>query len=186
MLGIGLRPAFAAMDRRATVPTIVNLVPSPVDASTWSYLVASYTGPLGLSAVNGYPGYAIASGGAYWHRASYLTLSAEAGDSYAITLLLRAGTSGAVRLWVRDLTANVDHDLSGVLETLSGTSGGLSITSNTLMGDGLTRRIVARHDAIAAGTLEFAVGPFSNVVGADVIVIGAQVEEGTEAHPFVG
>lgn len=185
MLSIGLTPFFAARQtRQLSVPTVTNLVPSPVDASQWSYLVATYRGPLGLDAVNGYPGHAIESAGAYFHRASYLQTDALLGDAFALTLLVRAGSSGRVRLWVRNLTSGVDRNISGSVDTFAGISGALEVQSNTLLADGLTRAVVATYTAESDGTLDFAIGPHSNVLGEDVVVIGAQVENGLVAHEF--
>ncbi len=178
--------ATSRLSSAAGLPLAVNLVPHPWDVSQWSKLFAVVSGPLGLNAVQGYPGYAIASDGAYFHRAIYLQHSGTTGNTYTVTLLVRAGTSGNMRMWVRNLDTNSESNFSGPLASLSGTDGGLTIVENTVLADGLTHRILANYTQTADGTLEFAIGPFSSTVGEDVIIVGAQVEEGLVAHPFNG
>lgn len=185
MLGFALTPAFVARQpREGGGGGAVNLVAHPTDASQWSYLVATYSGPLGLNAVNGYPGYALRSGGAYFHRAIFHEQAGQSGDEYAITYLVRPGSSGKMRIWAWMPDVGSENNRQRPVASLSGTSGPLSVIENSLMADGVTRKIVATYAQPADGAVKFAIGPASNVVGDDLVVIGVQVESGLVANEF--
>jgi len=135
-----------------------------------------------------FPGCTVTSGGADWHRiennASAFVTSAR---DYAVTVWVKSGTSGKVRIVLRN-TGNANETIvSGTFGSISQTSsayGGTSRIREYNLGNGIYR-IQFRWDCNAAATLNLGIGPESTTNGQTVIALGAQVEEGAFPTSYV-
>lgn len=132
-----------------------------------------------IDGVTFYPA-SIGSNGLTWHR---LTVPSNtgmvAGTSVIFTFLFAFGTSGNVRLSVRNTTAATDSIIIGSnisdLRIWQVTAGPMQILSVTAKGGGVVQ-LVALMTFDAAGSWTASIGPNTTVVGATAIAYGIQAE----------
>lgn len=135
-----------------------------------------------------FPGCTVTSGGQIWHRiennASAFTTSIR---DYAVTVWVKSGTSGKVRIVLRNTGNGNETIVSGTFGSVSQTSsayGGTSRIREYNLGNGIYR-IQFKWDCNAAATLNLGIGPESTTNGQTVIALGAQVEEGAFPTSYV-
>lgn len=162
-----------------------NLIPYSEDVTQWVNVGTTVTGPLNLNALGWFTGYEIASNGADWHSQIIVSLPAAEDEVFSAKLLLRKGTSQAVRFTVRysDMITT-SQSLYGSLGSLPESSGSITLVSEMLREDGLTYEIVLRITSPRATTLLLRVGPDSDVVGENIVMLAAQVERGEKATTY--
>ena len=69
---------------------------------------------------------------------------------------------------------------------VSGTSAGsISILSDILLGDGLTRRLRLGFTPAITSTHSLGIGPFTTVSGETIVVLGVQIETGSFATSYI-
>lgn len=168
-----------------------NLVPYSVP--TAANLVTAGTGTtvtnLALNALGLFPGVSVAGAGANWHRARNYNVSFTAGATYTVTVYLRAGTSGAamISLQIGAAETTVAGTFGSMAAgTANGGIGTVSGITETVMADGVTRRVrfqFACNTTSASGYI--GVGPYSAVAGQTVTYLGAQIETGSTATSFI-
>ena len=72
------------------------------------------------------------------------------------------------------------------LLAVNGTAAGaISLISNTLMPDGITRCVVIGFTPTASESHSFGIGPFSTTNGVNIVVLANQVEAGTDATSYI-
>lgn len=168
-------------------PASTNLLAHSAGGSAgWSVSGATLA-PLALDALGLFPGLSIASTGANWHRAMQ-NVAVTAGQSYAVTVWVRAGSSGKA-------TVLLKHNLAGTQSVIEGSLGALAVVSQAagalaglgqqLLADGLTWRITLRFSSNATGALSLGIGPFATVAGQTLVLLAAQVEPGEAAGSYI-
>lgn len=161
-----------------------NLALHATDATQYPTLLAQVSPALGINALGRFPGHAIVSDGARFHRVSCALINADQGERLCVTLFARSGTSGQLRLFMRDMATGAIQSLSGPIDALPANVQGIECLSNDVQGDGVTRRIVFRLTSPDTTEIDIALGPFSNVAGEDVTFLGVQVERGDAPTSF--
>ena len=165
--------------------TRVNARPKAASAP-WVIEGATAT-DLTLGALGQFPGIRAASGGQVWHRVGPPRPTLLGGQSYSVTFLYRPGTSGRVRGAVFSSSPSINCGFFGVPGNLSTFQAGgtLSVQSESLMADAVTRRLVLSVTVAANATVSCAIGPDSVTAGQDIIVLACQVETGAVAGSLI-
>lgn len=139
--------------------------------------------PLSLNYLGLYDGVLVASSGAVWHRITTALTNRPiltAGESYTVTGLFKIGTSGEVRLQVRQPVGVVETVCSGDASTFSKVlENAGSISSFGI--DDLTGGYYKAWFSFTAGAddiYEVGLGPNSTVVGEDITALALQTEKG--------
>jgi hypothetical protein len=168
-----------------------NLVSNPkVQASGWSALGGGTETDLSLNALGYFDGMSYSSNGATWHRVYAPFITYTASTEYAITLYVRAGTSGNIRITHRDETGS-GHEtfLYGALDSeltkSAENAGTIGPVTKTLLPDGSTYLIQYIYTPDFSGNGSIGIGPESTTVGETVILLGVQIEEGSFPTSFI-
>lgn len=144
---------------------------------------------LGLNALGVFTGYSHASAGATWQSIRSSSISVTSGTQYAFTFYYRAGTSGRCRIVFRNNTGSTESFCNGPVGALSVVdtfAGVMTITSQTLMPDGLSYRITGTITPNATSAdYWLRIGPDTATVGQTIIALGAQLEPGPIATSFI-
>lgn len=175
-----LRHRIAATGR---VGPVRNLLAASEDISGWSGS-ATMSGPLGLNALGRFTGHALLSNGQDWHRNEMLALTLAQGDMLCTTLWLRPGSANALLFRIRESATLKSHSYSGALDALPLTAGIHQLIADTVLEDGVSRRITLRSTASFDGAATVEIGPYSRVAQQELIVLAAQVERGTHATAY--
>jgi len=131
----------------------------------------------------------VSSNGENWHRLILggANFAATTGVPYGFVAFYQAGTSGRVRVVLRDETGAVDSSCSGPVGAVSvegDWAGVISHLSEVLIADGvyMLRGIITPN---ATSGYSIAVGPDSTVIGEDVVVIAGWVEDTFPSSPIL-
>lgn len=157
-----------------------NLVAYSEDVSTWTGS-AGTSPPLGLNALGRFSGYALISNGESWHRKEFHEFAVVQAEPVCTTIWLRQGSSQSILFRVRDLDAQRSYTYSAALDALPDTMGGHTLFSDTLLADGISRKLTFTTLMDFSGLARMEIGPFSDVAQDDIIILAAQVERGD--HP---
>ena len=158
-----------------------NLLPySAVAAENWP-IVGAANSDLSLNALGIFPGMLVASNGQTWHRATAgNVIPLTNGVTVFFTVYCRPGTSGMFRVEIRNVSAGTGSTISdfigGSSPTKTETAGSISIDSDVLLDDGISRKMVVRFTPNFTGNCQSGAGPASAVAGEDIILLGAQIE----------
>ena len=129
------------------------------------------------NALGAFPGLKIAGTGGTGNLGSTGNEVVVSGSTYTTKVFIKAGTSGKVRLNLRDISGAVDSFIGGTVGALSVQSqlaGVLTLIEEIEVPDGVW--IYARFVPNFSGNLKLGVGPFSSVSGEDVIWYFRQFE----------
>ncbi|RMD92872.1 MAG: hypothetical protein D6811_06090, partial [Alphaproteobacteria bacterium] len=169
-------------------PAAQNLVHEAVAGTGgWSALNATLT-DLALGAMGLFPGLQVASGGANWHRAQVVTGAWNAGAPLRLSVWYVAGSSGEIMVNIRNVTAGVESvatGAAGAVAPLSAGAGPITDVANLTLAGGVQKVEMTFTPDAAAAEGRLGVGPNSTVVGEDVVVLGAQIEEGSAATSLI-
>lgn len=133
---------------------------------------------LTLNALGQFPGLQIASGGSvsdYAANGSGKGVSVVAGETRLIEAYYRTGTSGSARFVTYNSTTAQSTVLQGVpgsLVSQTPNAGVVTIVSDDLLRDGVTRRLRMKWVPAASGTAVLRVGPNSTTPGNNIILLG--------------
>lgn len=178
-----LTPPLAASLSSAT--SIYNLLPYSEDVSQWQNEGTMVSGPLNLNANGQFTGYAVSGTGSEWHRTSAVAIPVIEDEVLSARLYLRPGTSNSVRIMARyQDTITSSHNLTGALDSLPTTGGNITLMSNTLLADGISREITLSLVSPRDTTLFLNIGANSAISGETVIILAAQLERGATASPY--
>ncbi|WP_152544651.1 phage head spike fiber domain-containing protein [Actibacterium mucosum] len=168
-------------------PSATNLVPhARPTASTWASVSATAT-DRGTTNFGIFTGVTVASQGQIWNRVA-TDLTVTNGQNYAVATYLVGGTSGRLRIRLRDTAGGTETRVNGSFGALSGaatTAGAITGLTEMLLADGATRRVSFVFTPNFSGTLNFGVGPDSATVGETVEFLAAQFEEGMSQTSFI-
>ncbi|WP_460273030.1 phage head spike fiber domain-containing protein [Celeribacter sp. ULVN23_4] len=152
-------------------------------ANGWSEGGTSSTS-LALAALGQFDGVSVATEGAGWARLLHSAQPAvTSGTLYSFTLLYRSGTSGRIRGIFRSSAGDETRfagEIGDSIGVSSSAAGGMTIDDDTLLFDGVTRKLSLSFTPSFTGTLSIGIGPDSATVGETIILLGAQLEEGAE------
>lgn len=158
------------------------------DAFNWGF-VGSVGETLNENALGEFKGARVASNGATWHRAApSSSILVTSGTKYAITMWYRAGTSGRIRVDLRNSGAAQSGYLYGDVDnpqTIVNTTGDYEDVSTTLLPDGVTYELKFIFTPNFSGSLQPSFGPYTATVGEDIIALGMQVEEGSSHTSYI-
>lgn len=137
----------------------------------------------------------IASAGAAFNRRTTTLAGAplvEAGETFAVTAYFAFGSSGAGRLHITNQAASGVKD--GTVQFSAGSAtptvtnqgaGQISVREYRDFGDGVRKLVLTVTFAEnGTGTPTFGLGPNSATTGADITLLGMQVQTGAVATPF--
>lgn len=129
------------------------------------------------------------------------TLTAAANNSYiqqavtftgdgskAISLFIKAGTSTATEVQIRDTTANASRGLAAITWTAgvpSATVTGGSLLGLTNIGSGWYRLQVEAGSVVAANTNNFRIAPDTSGGNGNILIWGAQAENGAFPTSYI-
>lgn len=166
-----------------------NLLPwSAASATNWG-AVSSIATDLSLNALGVFNGVQVASTGSGWNRLEEgVSGTATSGETLAITVWYRGGTSGNCRITLRNSTVAAESTLQGPVGALivaSANAGAVTILSQTSLPDGthevqLTITLTANFSFFSVG-----IGPNSTTAGEDIIALGAQVERSETPSQYI-
>ena len=144
---------------------------------------------LGLNAMGQFPGVQVSGTGAAWNRLLHSNQpSCTAGVPMAMSIWLRAGTSGRTRIILRDMVGNAESHIAGTIGTMTSetiSAGSVTNLAQVLQQDGSTIKLTFTFTPNYTGSVSLGVGPDSTTSGATVIVLGAQVETGASPSSFI-
>ncbi len=128
----------------------------------------------------------IASNGQNWHRAYTGAENLTSGSIYSATAYILAGTSGRVRITIRDEDAATETFLFGTIGALSSSSA-LSGTITNLTEDdfGDYIKITFNFTPNSNNSYTFAIGPDTATTGETVFALGLQFELGANPSSFI-
>ncbi|MGO4914522.1 phage head spike fiber domain-containing protein [Pseudogemmobacter sp. W21_MBD1_M6] len=154
----------------------------------WTASGAAATG-LALAAMGVFPGVSVVGNGAAWNRLLHSNKPpCSSGSPLAITVWLRAGSSGRARIILRDNVGSTETHIAGAVSGMTAeasAAGGVSNLSRVLQPDGVTTRLAFVFTPSFSGTLSLGIGPDSVVLGETLVVLGAQIEVGTKATRLI-
>lgn len=133
---------------------------------------------LTLNALGQFPGLQIASGGSvsdYAANASGKSVPVVAGETRLIEVYYRTGTSGSARFVTYNSTtaqSTVIQGTPGSMVVQTSTAGVVTIVSDDVLRDGLTRRLRLKWVPAASGALFLRVGPNSTTPGNNIVLLG--------------
>jgi hypothetical protein len=142
---------------------------------------------LALNALALFPGVAVTSNGAIWHRLTHTDEPAVTnGVSYHLRVFFKFGTSGKILVTLRNNAASIENrfmvSASGDISLVSGAFSNITLTA--LGVDGV-HRLDANFVPGYSGNVNVGLGPGSATSGQSVIVLGAQFETGTMGSSFI-
>ncbi len=160
-----------------------NLVDHSEDASTWATTTLDVE-RLDLGALGRFPGFALRSLVNTSDRARFGDFDAIQGEAVWLSLWIRAGSSNAIRLLMRDYVGAVSYVYTGALDALPAGGSWIELVSRDVLADGVSQRLVFRLLPGFDGEARMSIGPASPTPGEDIIVLAAQVERGTAATAY--
>ena len=174
-VGLLIEPA-ATEQNKTTNATIANT--SVVGTPTRTDLT--------LNALGQFPGLGVASSGSLTDvvRLPNTTnaVAVTNGQPRVIEVYYQAGSSGSLRLVVANTTAGTTSIVAGAIGSAAvtaTTAGSLTIVSDTVLKDTLTRRLRLKFTPNADGALTFNLGPNSATVGQDIVYLAAFTQLGS-------
>lgn len=166
-----IEPSATELAEYTTTPANWDVVNATVTAT-------GDTGVLGLFAPA-----RVASNGQSWHRARVLWQGDGAvGDTFVGEIVYAAGTSGRVRISIRNQTTSGESRVVGSIGSITVTqqfAGPLSVDETELVA-GIHRASFTVTLSAAAAAVTFEVGPDTATAGEDVVVYGGSVKQ--QAH----
>jgi hypothetical protein len=169
-------------------PSITELVTvSAVTGAEWQVLNAASVSYLTLGALGVFPGALVTSGGAtadVLGRMAANDIALTSGLPYAWSIYYRAGTSGRLRVQLADVAGGTQVTATGLVGALAvsvGTAGALTIDSDELLADGLTRRLRMTFTPSASASFRMRAGPDSATAGQNVTLLAAFLRQ-SSAH----
>lgn len=130
-------------------------------------------------ALDYFPGVSVASGGGIANRLlDSQTINLTSGTEYQVKVFCKEGTSGAIRIQLRNDSGATNSILAGDFGSVVSTStaaGTFSNITETAL-SGLTL-IQFNFTPNASYELQFGIGPSSNVTGETVVAYGVHMEE---------
>lgn len=168
-------------------PARTNLLTNSNGAASTYASSGATTADLSLNALGRFAGVQVATQAATWNRITKST-TLTAGQSYVWTAWVRGGTSGNGLFMIKQNTTGGTSEVQGALTALavnSTAAGAISLISNTLMPDGITRCVVIGFTPTASESHSFGIGPFSTTNGVNIVVLANQVEAGTDATSYI-
>lgn len=156
-----------------------NFVPYSSCSSVGWYTSGATLTNLSLNALGVFDGALITGQGADWHRVTR-NASLTGGVSYVLSAYVRAGTSGRLVVQIKDNSTGSSSVLGGGIDALSTEStsiGAVSVLSNEVMGDGVTRYIQIAVTPDNSSSFNIGLGPDTTTAGDDVIILGCQIEQ---------
>jgi len=180
---------WTGADRALLVePSATNLLSRAITSITTGWTQNGASGSnLALNALALFPGVAVTSNGAIWHRLTHTDEPAVTnGASYHLRVFFKFGTSGKLMVTLRNNASATENrfliDANGILSLVSGAFSNIRLTA--VGGDGVYR-LDANFVPSFTGALSFGLGPGSATSGESVIVLGAQFEAGTTGTSFI-
>jgi hypothetical protein len=158
-------------------------------ATGWTLNGASGS-DLALNALALFPGVAVTSNGAIWHRLVHADEpSVTNGASYHASVFFKFGTSGKLMLTLRNNANSGESRFTinseAVVVVLGTGCGSLKNILLTPVGFDGVYRLDVNLVSNFTGTVSFGLGPGSAVIGESVVVLGAQFETGTVGTSFI-
>lgn len=171
-------------------PARSNLVTEAVaNATAWTAVGTPSLTELGGTVLGLFPGLAIASGGANWHRAQAPAVSYTAGTDHSLTLWYAGGSANYAKiiLYNSGTTPATNLEVAGVpgalVPSVQG-NGTIFDAVNSDLGGGIWRlRFGFRLNSPV--TSAWGVSPGSATIGADVVAYAMQIEEGAAATGYI-
>ena len=131
----------------------------------------------------------ITGSGHFYDRAEQVSdADISAGIPVQVDIFYRAGTSGSLAASFGVNTTAGPSVCDGPVGDLSPgqqNQGAVSIGSDVLLGDGVTRHLTVTYTPNATGKLAFGVGPGTSVSGTNVTILGADAHVGSFNVPFL-
>ncbi len=162
------------------------------DPASWINNGVTVT-PTGMTELGIFQSVRLASTGQTYHRMNTRRAPSGGNDPITapvvVTFYYRGGTSGkmSVTMYVTDASASsAIYVASGICgtATTSGTAGTITILKHEYVGSACMLQFYFTPNNTVTGTT-IGIGPYSSVVGEDVIVLGAQVEYATFPTSFI-
>jgi hypothetical protein len=168
-------------------PAATNLLPRSNDGTQWT-TVGATTVDSGESGFAGMKRVRVASSGGLANRVARRDLSLTSGQAYQIKVWFEEGTSGRLGIRCRSIAASSLSTVSGSIGTVGATAEAGGTITNIVQGVqfGSVRFVeFTLTPNITATDWEVGVGPDTTTSGQDVVLLGAQMEVGTLATPYV-
>jgi hypothetical protein len=165
-----------------------NLVPhSAASTANWPSVSATAS-QLSGNYLGLFAGVSIASTGDSWNRIrSGATIPLVSGTAYTVTTWFVAGSSGRARIILRDNTNLTESRITGAIGSLASNSEALGLITNvTQEAIGTVWKVsftVTANATITNGSVE--IGPDTNTIGQNIILLAAQVETGSVATSYI-
>lgn len=109
--------------------------------------------------------------------------------SFIVKVVYAAGTSGRLRIKLRDITAGIETTVTGAVSgaksPLGTSAGGVTVRADVSIGSGLRMITVHFTPATATNKFTFGAGPDSVVSGEDVVVCGGCAYAASTDLPLV-
>lgn len=168
-------------------PGRTNLVfPSAVAPISWGVNGGTSVSVAAGAVFAGLNGAVITSGTTEWGRAYSNQIAMTSGASYAVSVWVRAGTSGKLRIEIYG--TGIDLIVSGTIGALAinyQAGGTLSNLTQTDLGSGNWLVQFKAVPTVSASNVTLGIGPSSTTNGKTVIAYAAQVEAGTTATSYL-
>lgn len=159
---------------------------SVATTGTWVLNGGSFN-DLSLNALGMFPGLRSVSGGAAYHRCNHPGIDLTAGQSYVLTVWMRAGAAQTFRVALRT-SAGAQTNYGGTFAahgaSSQGGSGHVTLYDMRAFMDG-TYRLRLGFVANDSTSYAIGVGPYSDTAGDDLIILGQQLELGSVPSSYI-
>lgn len=156
-------------------PSVTELnTRTKADSTNWTNIGCTLT-DLTLNAMGQFPGLRVAATVASSNRVRIPTMASTNGENRLVEVYYRPGTSGRIRVQFTNNTNGNNSTYTAAIggsSSITSTAGVITLVSDSLTRDGVTRRLRLKFVPNAdAASLFIAVGPDSAVAGEDIIVL---------------
>ena len=171
-------------------PIRQNLLPhSNASLENWAIEGSPTVTEASENPVLGFGGLKVASNGAVWHRVRPSRLVFSPNTVHSVSIWYRTGSSGKFWAGLYDgsttpVTNLILNGHAGAVSSRFESNGTIFNVRNTDLGND-THRLTFSFSVLSETSGNWGIGPWSNIVGEDVIVYAAQIEVGESATTFM-
>ncbi|GEM_PF-2236514 len=174
--GISVEPASMRVSARPATPTNWNGIGTAATVQSGAFL------GLFSNAAR------VASTGQTWHRIQATNISLTGGETYGVTVLYAAGTSGRCRIILRHDNAQTESTVTGPvghLDVASSFAGTISGLTQDIMNGGIHRIRLLFQPTSTSASFCLGMGPDSTTAGTDIVMIAGWVETSSPSSPIL-